>query len=850
MALPAYSDEDHDVGLGAPGAVKGWMRLAGGQLTRGDAIPGTARSASGESRFDIFTQDAFIAQADYGGGVGQARFVKSDTILSGLGDGRFQGHYFPARAAKTAYDGGSTSYLFTRAGVLYGVTDTHFETITDSPTPTTQYARTSGTMYCQPVETGAQNIMWVQDDGGVRKVGKWAGPGGAFSFVTPPGITPYVVCPYGRVVYCIGQRTLAATSAVVQSNTSTFQSATPRQTMGIQLNAAPRLGNVLVARISYPSTSATVDSVTAGWQLIAMEQSATSGGTTAVYYRVVSTGMSANGTQVAWLLSAAQASYLLEIHELTGLDTEAPLGSSVTNAGSANPDTSEILAPVGTTFNMLFSYRRGADTNHAVPTNYTELVDINTGGGGDTGTIATYYRAETTDQGAISANWGSSGAWGNVFVSFRCNALTTDLLQTVFLFTRDDGTTWELNFQGDSAGIGAPKAAFAAGGAMWVTTANKFYKVVQTEQTFADQLQTISLAIDDVDRYSVPFVSSSVGHVIDTFSNFIYYPVGGTIREHAPGSQTGRQFWPPASWDTTAGTIQGMVAGEGFLAWVAGGYLWATDGRGVFCLASEPAANAGDTLFWHAGRLYMRGDPVRYWDFKDPSTRPDISYPTTVDNFTDGYIVMSAWDAEKVDEIKICRELFLQAEWTATSNSGTLTLAYLIGDSGIHPERIGGGVTSGVTWTTIGTMTVADGNNKRFTLSTPIEFKKLYLRVKIEVGSAGYPIVEAVGANGRTKMPDQLTFVLPLDISTSTRNRKGELMYPTAADVREAVLALRAMRNPTASPYYQTLQWTDGVSDNTSFLVTVDNLQEIVTGFLHDNTLAVEAYCNVTELPG
>ena len=108
MALPAYSDEDHDVGLGAPGAVKGWMRLAGGQLTRGDALPGTARSASGESRFDIFTQDAFIAQADYGGGVGQARFVKSDTILSGLGDGRFQGHYFPARAAKTAYDGGST----------------------------------------------------------------------------------------------------------------------------------------------------------------------------------------------------------------------------------------------------------------------------------------------------------------------------------------------------------------------------------------------------------------------------------------------------------------------------------------------------------------------------------------------------------------------------------------------------------------------------------------------------------------------------------------------------------------------------------------------------------------------
>jgi hypothetical protein len=536
--------------------------------------------------------------------------------------------------------------------------------------------------------------------------------------------------------------------------------------------------------------------------------------------------------------------------EVSGINTMSPFVDAIGTADTTADTTITHGSLTAGTYGMVFAFSVNdvADTS----VTYTNSFSTITGQvfNGSTDALNMGYKADTT---SVTTNGTiTSGTDVNIIVGFRGNAITTDMTQTVFLFTRDDGASWEECFQGDAAGIGVPLAARAFGGSMWVTTANKFYRVTAEEQKFADELQTISLTIDDVDEFSVPFTAASVGHVITTFGGFAYYPVGGTIREHAPGSQVGRQVWPPADWDTTGagGEIQGMAAGEGGLFWVAGGYLWCYDGRGFHCLATEPTANMGDTLFWHAGRLYGQGDPVKYWDFKDPSTRPDISYPTTVANFTDGYLVTSYWDAEKVNERKIAREFFLQCEWTAAATSGTLTLSYFIGDSGIHPERVGGGVTSTVTWVDVGTMTVADGNIKTFSLSTPIEFRKIYFRVKIEKGASGYPVVEAVGCNGRVKMPDQLAFTLPIWISTETRDRQGVLMYPTATDVREAVVALRALRNPSGTPYYHTFQWTDGISDNTSYTVTVDNLSEILPDFYHDTVLDVKAFVTVTELPG
>ena len=86
MTLPSYDEEKHDFGLGG----KGYMRVADAYANRADAVPGTARSVQGEGRYDYFPADAFLAMADFGGGVGQGRLVKADTRLSGVGDGRFQ----------------------------------------------------------------------------------------------------------------------------------------------------------------------------------------------------------------------------------------------------------------------------------------------------------------------------------------------------------------------------------------------------------------------------------------------------------------------------------------------------------------------------------------------------------------------------------------------------------------------------------------------------------------------------------------------------------------------------------------------------------------------------------------
>jgi hypothetical protein len=842
MTVPAYVEDNHDFGLGVAGAVKAWMRIPQQTVSKQDALPGSARAANGEQRFDSFVADSFFAQSDFAGGVGQGRYVKSDTILSGIGDGRFQGHFFPARLGLTAGDGGSTSYLFTRAGVLYGSTATHFETIVDTPGTTTQYDRTDGTIHCQPIETGAQNVMWVQTDT-TRKVGLWTGPSGAFSFVTPTGVTPYVVCPYGRVVYLIGTRTLESSGTLVNSTSRTVAGV---DQVNITLSPAPNIGNVLVATMHNDDETLVWAPTGDGWTYAEDKADGTVTRRVAVWFKTVTTTRDASHT----FQTTATTDSTITISEWSGLDGSAPYMDSATVADTTTDSSFTSPTLSANTYGLVLSALTlaGNESAASYTNSFLELFDTAIDA---TARAIVAYKNDTTST-SHGATFSGNATDVAAIVGFRPNAITTDLTQTVFMFTRDDGATWEECFQGDGAGIGVPLAARAFGGSMWVTTANKLYRVTAEEQKFADELQTISLTIDDVDEFSVPFTAASVGHVITTFGGFAYYPVGGTIREHAPGSQVGRQVWPPPDWDTTGagGEIQGMAAGEGGLFWVAGGYLWCYDGRGFHCLATEPAADMGDTLFWHAGRLYGRGDPVKYWDFKDPSTRPDISYPTTVANFTDGYLVTSYWDAEKVNERKIAREFFLQCEWTAAATSGTLTLSYFIGDTGIHPERVGGGVTSTVTWVDVGTMTVADGNVKTFSLSTPIEFRKIYFRVKIEKGASGYPVVEAVGCNGRVKMPDQLAFTLPIWISTETRDRQGALMYPTATDVREAVVALRALRNPSGTPYYHTFQWTDGISDNTSYTVTVDNLSEILPDFYHDTVLDVKAFVTVTELPG
>src|SRR5690606_13063101 len=129
----------------------------------------------------------------------------------------------------------------------------------------------------------------------------------------------------------------------------------------------------------------------------------------------------------------------------------------------------------------------------------------------------------------------------------------------------------------------------------------------------------------------------------------------------------------------------------------------------------------------------------------------------------------------------------IQGYFVGTS-PGSIALHYMTGCSGDQdPLALGGGATSG-TWTSVGSLTSADGGVKTVQLATPLVCKRLYLRATLTPSSTGFPVLQAVSVYGRTMMPSDSRFALTLNISTDTKDRQGtSKLYPTDDDVQAAL---------------------------------------------------------------
>jgi hypothetical protein len=240
-----------------------------------------------------------------------------------------------------------------------------------------------------------------------------------------------------------------------------------------------------------------------------------------------------------------------------------------------------------------------------------------------------------------------------------------------------------------------------------------------------------------------------------------------------------------------------VISGEGGIYFgTDDGVLWNYDGRGFHQLA-KATADQLSLLHWHQGRLYLKGDPAPYLEYGYPSLRPDV-YDSTPRTYTTGYLVTSILNFEKVGDLKIARRFETHGEFThgeSEAESGYLQLEYCIIDEGFHPDSFLADDNT-ADWVVIGTHSVDDGNVKSYTLPTPIEFKRLLLRIKLVPGSLGIPICEGFGVDGEALMLARYRFPAMLSIATDTVDRTGAKLYPTEDLVAEAVDQIRRWRDP------------------------------------------------------
>ncbi|MCZ7598355.1 MAG: hypothetical protein M5U09_12445 [Gammaproteobacteria bacterium] len=295
-----------------------------------------------------------------------------------------------------------------------------------------------------------------------------------------------------------------------------------------------------------------------------------------------------------------------------------------------------------------------------------------------------------------------------------------------------------------------------------------------------------------------------------------------------------------------AGEVQALVASEGGVYWGAGGYLWNYNGRGTQALAAEPATGAFDALHFHGGNLYCLAATAKYIQFRYPSMRPDI-WMTDGSNFDTGYLVMSELDFEKVNVKKVIRNFEIQGYFVGTS-PGSIALHYMSGCAGDQDPLALGGAASGATWTSIGSLTSADGGVKTIQLATPVVCKRLYLRATLTPTATGFPVLQAISAYGRTMMPTDNRVPVTLNISTGTVDRQGAKLYPDDDTVQEALDALDALRAGTSVSYFNvTYVGADGTTD--TYVCTMDELTEVIGQRNNQNGATANVSVVMSELP-
>lgn len=816
--MPTFDAGRHDISIDG----KGYMRATAGDalVMRQDAVPHIARAALGEGRYDLFQLDSFFAQADWAGGAGQSRVSATDAYLSGVSDTRFSGFAFPARTRIAGSSGGTARWMFARGATVYGFVGSDIDRFGSITTYTV------GSLPVQnPDVDGANNVYWAAADGTLRK---WTGSASASS-TGPTGVTAQNFRIFGRLGFLFGVETLESTPTLVQSASNGNTTATM---IAASLSTTPRMGNVLVAAMWSASGTHTTPS---GWTLLKNQ------GQLSVFGRTIEATL----PKTLIVTNSASAELHLHLMEFSGVDA---LLVKDAEAGSSNAASTTIASgSTGTLPNSdaLAIFAAGSTGSSAIPaaTNYTEVAD--------TGNLSTQYRAlSATSAQSPSVTATGSGNTDGICVVLKGNDLTSDVTQFCIYYTRDGGSNWESAFTDGSLGIGPVIESAVGGGFLFFTTPRALYQMATDEEELVSGDFVVTIALREVEcfpkvrvdatpgdwggRYSTPDSTEFAGAWLAIWNGSVFYPVGQTLRRYAIGSSGTEQVWPTAYWGTTGGGVKAVVAGEGGIWFTAGTTLWMFNGRGFHPLATTGTASRYDYLFWHNGRLYLTTDPHSYYDFGYPALRPDI-YSTAATNFETGYVVTSLIDLEKVDVDKVLRTFQTQAQFSAASDSGSITLAYLVADTaGNNPERLGGGATS-LAWTTIHTHTVSDGNVKRTTISPHIKARAIYLRATLTPGSSGYPILRSVAAFGRTIMPRVTRFVVPLALGTGIKDKQGKVLYPTVADVQAAQDTLLALRSGS-DPFTVKIVQADGTTDD--YLCTFEKYDDALILQRHEGQAA------------
>jgi hypothetical protein len=801
MALPTYDPAKHDISLDGYGfIVAPGDGTSPASLAKTDSEPATSRAAIGDGGSENFTLSSYFFQTDVEGGVGQTTLASADRGMTAKAETRFQGHIFPTKKVlTTGSTGGAASGYFREGSTLYGVLATTVENISSGASTASALPVRTGQ---RPRTSAALSTFWTTASLTLLRKAS----GGAISDITanlPSGVTPYLFDLYTRFAWVVGRRTLPGASSIRQSSHGQLGIAAEKT---ISLDSPPLAINTLVLVIAREHDDAplTVEIVNDGW-------------ISRVNNNYLDTSPNVDHQTLVWtreqpqssdrnirleITGAASTNSYYYLAEIQGLDPDASfvdVAVSEYNSGVAIASRPAGTVLDDTGFVLLVTQLSTDTSTLTAPTNYTEVEDLDVG----TFRFGVAYRADTTDTDTASYT-PSSTANDQVIVmlKLRSNVLTSDLDQTVFVYSANDGATWEEAFNGDSAGMPLPITSLAAMGSLWLTTEYGLYEF-RSEDISLDsgESRVLNAVRGPMDEFHYPHGTSYIGTALANFDGSLYYNLGATLRRFPPGGRA-EQIWPPRGWSIGGGNVISVVSGEGGIYFgTDDGFLWNYDGRGFHQIA-EATADQLSVLHWHAGKLYLKGDPAPYFEYGYPSMRPDVyaSAPTTYDV---GYFITSIITFEKVGDLKIARRFETQAEFSDGVNatqSGTLTLQYCIIDEGFHPDVFAPDDET-ADWVTVGTHSVIDGNVKNYTLATPIEFKRLLLRIILTPGTVGIPICEGFGVDGEALMLHRSRFPMNLSISTDTVDRSGGRPYPTEDAVAEALDQLRRWRNPEHASY-------------------------------------------------
>jgi hypothetical protein len=624
MTLPTYDPTKHDISLDG----YGFMVATGdgttpASLARTDSEPATSRAAIGDGGSENFTLSSYHFQTDVEGGVGQVILASADRGMTARAETRFQGHIFPPKKVLTTGSVGAASSGYFREGsTLYGVRPSVIENITSGASGSTGGTLTVRTGQ-KPRTSAALSTFWTTT--ALTLIKKL--PSGALTDTTanlPTGVTPYLFDLYTRFAWVVGKRTLESSSGIAQAQGNV--SAVAAATSTITIANRPQAQNTLVLIEMYESNTITSETPD-GWALRENYVSTNFASTINVWTLQNPTS---EDRSVRLVHSAGITHYGLLL-EVKGVDADASfidiVGVDYATGTAVASRPSGVLASATTGFNLVATFNQNNAAAFTPPTNYTELSE------GATSASWRYhiaYRADTTDTttGSVTPST-TTGGQATVLLKLKSNSIVSDLDQTVFLYSADDGATWEEAFNGDSAGMPLPTASLAAMGSLWLTTEYGLYEF-RSEDVSLDsgESRVLNAVRGPMDEFAYPHGTSYIGTALANFDGSLYYNLGATLRRFPPGGRA-EQIWPPRGWSISGGNVISVVSGEGGIYFgTDDGFLWNYDGRGFHQIA-EATADQLSVLHWHAGKLYLKGDPAPYFEYGYPSPAASRRKPSS-----------------------------------------------------------------------------------------------------------------------------------------------------------------------------------------------------------------------------